>query len=264
MRHNKTRFRPSFHIVRLFPNLLTLVGLCAGLSSIRYALYGKWETAVILIIIAASIDGLDGRLARMLHSTSNFGAYLDSLCDLVNFGVAPALTLYLWKTGEARGFGWAFVLLFVVCAALRLARFNTSLDDENPRIGADRFFVGIPAPAGAGLALMPIMISFWAEENFKFSLRDNFFLFQPSFLSLYLGVVAVMMASRVPTFSAKKIAIKTKYLSPIVILLVLSIIALIIDPWLTFPLLGGLYLLSIPFSIYSHHRLKRRHNPIDS
>ena len=140
--------------------MVTIAGLCCGLSAMRFAIDGRFETAVTLLVASAVIDGMDGRIARLLNSTSTFGAHLDSLSDFVCFGVSPAIVLYMWKLYTLRGIGWAMVLFFAVCCVLRLARFNTNLDDELVEPWQKKFFTGVPAPAGAMLALMPLVASF--------------------------------------------------------------------------------------------------------
>src|SRR5262249_52979257 len=145
---------------RLIPNMLTVIALCAGLTGIRYALLDKWEAAVIAILVAGILDGLDGRIARLLNGASKFGAELDSLSDFVSFGVAPALPPYYWTLKDRRGIGWALALVFSVCGALRLARFNPRIDNPDLPAWTGKFFTGVPAPAGAGLALTPMVVSF--------------------------------------------------------------------------------------------------------
>src|SRR3954468_9925638 len=153
----RPRFKgPSFN--RVVPNLMTMIGLCAGLTAMRFALEGRFGAAAVAITVAGAIDGLDGRLARMLKATSRFGAEFDSLSDFVCFGVAPAFTLYLWSLQSAGGFGYMPCLMFAVCMALRLARFNASLDGAPRPAYAYNFFTGVPAPAGAGVALFPLFL----------------------------------------------------------------------------------------------------------
>ena len=149
----------------VIPNLITVLALCSGLTGIRFALQERWEFAVAAIGLAAILDTLDGRMARLLKGQSRFGAELDSLSDFISFGVAPALILFFWTTNTIGGFGWMSVLFFSTCMALRLARFNTKLDDLDPKPFASRFFSGVPAPAAAGLACLPIILSF--EVDFE-------------------------------------------------------------------------------------------------
>ena len=162
----RVRVQPMhFSFNRMIPNVLTVLALCAGMTAIRLAIVGKFETAVAAIIVAGILDGLDGRIARLLKGTSTFGAQLDSLSDFVSFGVAPAVMLYVWTMDQFHGFGWAIVLIFAVCCALRLARFNTQLGQELPPY-AYNFFTGVPAPAGAGLAMVPMFAAFEFGDTF--------------------------------------------------------------------------------------------------
>lgn len=240
----------SLPISKLLPNMVTLMTLCFGLSSIRFALISKWEFAVTFILIAAFLDGIDGRLARMLNASSNFGAQLDSLADFVNFGVAPAFVLYLWTVDEIhlKGVGWALVLFYSICCAIRLARFNTNLDDEDLPEWSDRFFIGIPSPVGAALAIAPMTLSFqFGYEFFR----------TPEWIGLYMALIAILMASRIPTISIKKIAIRREFASLTLVIAGLLIAALIIEPWITLPAIGLIYVLSIPFSCISYYRLQK-------
>lgn len=227
--------------------MVTLAGLCAGLSSVRFALLGRWDIAVSLIIVATIIDGMDGRIARMLKSTSKFGAELDSLCDFLNFGVAPALVVYMWKTHDVRGLGWAMVLFFAVCCALRLARFNSEIDNKPADPWKERFFTGVPSPAGAGLALLPLMLSFEVGEG----LHTN-----PFFLCVYEGVIGLLMASKIPTFSMKKMKIRHDQVLGIMLATGLLITFMVIEPWITLASCGGIYLLTLPFSAWKYRRLE--------
>ncbi len=246
----------SFHFGKLFPNIITILGLCLGLSAIRFALLEKWEIAVAFIVIAAFVDGMDGRIARMLNSTSSFGAQLDSLCDLINFGISPALVVYLWKTHEMRGIGWAIVLFFVVCAAIRLARFNTDLDESHNTEWSKHFFVGIPSPAAAGLSLLPLILTFFFNERNEGETMEFFFT-TPQFVGIYVSIIAILMISRIPTFSVKKLAIRKKELVvPTLLLAALFTIAFIVEPWLTLPIMGFLYIISIPLSILMFYKEK--------
>ena len=238
---------------RLFPNMVTLLGLCAGLSAIRFALNDRWEMAVTFIVIAAFIDGVDGRLARLLNSTSKFGAELDSLSDFVNFGVTPALVLYLWKIDELhiRGLGWALTLFFIICMAIRLARFNTMIENAEQPKWMDGFFNGIPAPAGAGLSIIPMMLSFQIGHGFWE---------QPAIVSIYMAIIALLIASTIPTFSSKKIRIPHELVSIALIVFAIMLIALIIEPWITLPLMGVAYATSIPLSVLYYYKLKHTKN----
>jgi CDP-diacylglycerol---serine O-phosphatidyltransferase len=248
--------KSGFPLSRLFPNIVTLMGLCIGLFALKHAMMGQWQTAVMLIIIAAFVDGIDGRLARMLNASSDFGAQLDSLTDFVNFGVAPALTLYLWRGHEIKAVGWAIALFFIISAALRLARFNVALSDDGDEFDAqvrDKFFQGIPAPCGAALCLIPMILTFLFDEKLGYQPFD----ITPIMVVLYMVLIAFCMVSRIPTISVKKIKIKKEYATIFMAGAALFIISLILEPWITLPLLGISYLSTIPFSIWQYYSFKR-------
>src|SRR5258708_29231219 len=207
MRRPRVRVRPigPLSLTRLIPNILTLLALCAGMTAIRLALTGKFESAATAIIIAGILDGIDGRIARLLKGTSPLGAQLDSLSDFVSFGVAPAVLLYIWTMQTLQSLGWAIVLLFGVCCALRLARFNTQIGADLPPY-AYNFFTGVPAPAGAGLALIPMLAQFeFGWDGFR----------APWFGAVVLAATAALMVSRVPTFSMKRIHIPREWALPL-------------------------------------------------
>lgn len=235
-------------ISRLFPNVITIIAICFGFTSIRYALSEQWDIAANFIIIAGFLDVVDGRLARFLKATSNFGAQLDSLADFVNFGIAPALVLYLWilEKIEIQGLGWALALSYVVCTTIRLARFNSDLVDENRPDWKNGFFTGIPSPAGAYLAIMPVMLSFET---------DILHYVNPLAIGIYFVIVGIVMASRVPTFATKKLIIRKENISLVLVLVGLLVGAIIIKQWVILPILGVLYLCSIPFSIRSYRKM---------
>ena len=201
----RRRVRLSAQPLRnLIPNMITILALCAGMTGVRYGLDGRFELAVSLIVAAGVLDGLDGRSARMLNSTSKIGAELDSLADFLSFGVAPALLVYLWTLNDVRGVGWAVGMLYATCCALRLARFNSEVDlPDRPR-WTYFFFTGIPAPAAAALALTPMMLSF-VTGGWSRSWPLN---------AVVLVFVAVMMVSRVPTFSLKRVRVQPDMVLP--------------------------------------------------
>ncbi|WP_374372919.1 CDP-diacylglycerol--serine O-phosphatidyltransferase [Dongia sp.] len=234
-------------INRLIPNMLTLCALFAGLTSIRFALLERWDYAVIAILISAVFDALDGRIARLLDSASKFGAELDSLSDFVSFGVAPAVIMFLWSTQEVKGVGWALVLAFSACMALRLARFNTKLDNADLPAWHSRFFTGVPAPAAAGLVLMPLIA--WLEFGFTF-LRS------PAFVGLVIIGVAGLAVSRLPTFSFKRVRISQRLVLPTMTAVAIYASLLVSLPWATlfFTLLA--YICTIPVAYQTHHRLQ--------
>lgn len=237
----------TLHISRLIPNLITITSICFGLTSIRFALDGKWEVAVSLIIIAGLLDVVDGRVARMLNVSSKFGAQLDSLADFINFGVAPALVMYfaLFNQIELRGAGWGLVLFYIICTCLRLARFNTVLEDENKPAWVDHYFVGVPAPAGAFLIVMPLMF------DIKFGIFDTISIIP---FYIYTVFIALLLISRIPTFSTKKMTIKKEYVVFVLIAFALIVVSLITEPWIFLPIIGLVYLGLIPFSYRSHKK----------
>lgn len=240
-----------FPLRRLFPSIVTIAAICFGLTSIRYALKQQWEVAVAFVIIAGFLDVLDGRLARFLKATSNFGAQLDSLADFVNFGVAPAIIIYLWELNKipTKGLGWAFALFYSICSAIRLARFNSDLSEEDRPAWRDGFFTGVPAPMGAYLGLLPMIISFESHST-EF--------FHPLAIGLYLDVIALLMASRMPTFATKKTAIPKEYISIFLVCFGLLVGVIIIQPWISLSILGLLYISSFPFSIRSFKKMSSK------
>jgi len=239
-------------INRLIPNMLTVMALCAGLTSVLYALHARWEFAVIAIVVAGVLDGLDGRIARLLNGQSKFGAELDSLSDFVSFGVAPALLMYQWHLSSLKGAGWALTLAFAVCCALRLARFNTKLDNTDLPAWTSRFFVGVPAPAGAGLALIPIMLTF----EFGPGYFDH-----PYFVGAVMLGVALLMVSRVPTYSIKRIRIPHQHVMATLLVFGLLAAMFVSIPWLTLLGVGAVYIASIPPAIIAHRRLSAQQPP---
>lgn len=238
---------PGLSINRLIPNILTLLALCAGLTSIRFGLHGAWEKAVLAIILAGILDGLDGRVARLLHGTSKFGAELDSLSDFVSFGVAPAMLMYLWTMQGAGGLGWAIVLLYTVCCGLRLARFNTMLGQADLPPYAYNFFTGVPAPAAAGVVLLPMVASFEFGRGF---------FDRPTVVAVFLLGVSFLMVSTIPTFSFKKVRIPNAWVLPILLIIGLLAAFLVTEPWKTLVVIGAGYVALIPVSIRSFRRLK--------
>ena len=248
IRFRERRLR-ELSLTRLSPNIVTVLALCAGLTAIRFALRGEWQSAVIAIGVAALFDASDGRLARLLGASSRFGAELDSLSDVISFGVAPAVMLYVWCMSDAGSLGWALVLLYAVCVALRLARFNTRLDDPMPP-WANRFFTGVPAPAGAGLVLLPMMLSFqdWTGSG----------IFSHWFLNaLVLVTISMLLVSRVPTFSFKRIKVPQHGVLPLLLLVGLAAAFLVGAPWATLTVIGLAYAASIPLSVRAYRRLAR-------
>ncbi|MEQ8353948.1 MAG: CDP-diacylglycerol--serine O-phosphatidyltransferase [Kiloniellaceae bacterium] len=235
----------ALSVNRMIPNALTLLALCSGLTAIRFALLGRWEAAVVAVLVAMLFDGLDGRIARLMGATSELGAQLDSLSDVIAFGVTPAVLMYLWTLSDAGGVGWAACLVYAACCALRLARFNTALGEENPAPLASRYFVGVPAPAAAALALLPLTLSFVTGPSF---LRSD------AVGVLVLVGVALLMVSRVPTFSAKRLKLQAPHRLFVMIGMVVFVALLIGETWITVSIITLAYLISIPVSALQHRR----------
>lgn len=238
----KAKLGPT-SFIRLLPNLITLSALVVGMNSIRFALDGKWDYAAACIIISTFLDAADGRVARMLGATSPFGAELDSLSDFANFGVAPALISYLWayQRFEFKLFAWSAILLFVICMVIRLARFNVGAGSNT---NSKNFFVGVPAPMGAMLFITPIIIDFDIAANFRFDVRSYMF-----FVTCYQIAMALLVTSRIPTFSFKNSEIKPEYIWICMLGFAAFIISLIIYPWYLIPIVSLLYLFTIPLSV---------------
>jgi CDP-diacylglycerol--serine O-phosphatidyltransferase len=237
----------DFSVNRMVPNVLTVLAVCAGMTAIRFAVNGKFEAACYAIIVAGIFDGLDGRIARLLRSTSRFGAELDSLSDFISFGVAPAVVLYLWTMSAFQSIGWAIVLIFAVCCALRLARFNTQLAAEPPPWAAG-FFTGAPAPAGAGLLLLPMFISFeWGDWIAR----------SPYLNGVWITGVALLMISTVPTVSLKRIRILPDFVVPTLLGIGLLAGLFTTAPWPTLTFIGAVYIASIPLTVRASLRLRR-------
>jgi CDP-diacylglycerol---serine O-phosphatidyltransferase len=245
------RIAPRFKgepINTLIPNILTVLALCSGMTSIRFATLDQFEWAVICIVIAGIFDGLDGRMARFLGGTSKFGAELDSLSDFAAFGVAPAVLVWYWSLRYTGGIGWAVCLLYATCCALRLARFNTAIGDATLPPYAYRYFQGVPAPAGAGLALLPMMIEF----QMGFGVLQKTYFAGP-----WMVLIALLMISRIPTFSMKSIKIPKEYVLPVFVALAVLTAAVASYPWIVLSIIGSWYLLSIPVSVRNYQFLKR-------
>lgn len=244
--------KDHFPLIRLLPNVVTMIGLCAGLSAIRAAIAGDWLQAVSLLLFAGFLDGIDGRLARFLNSASEFGAQLDSLVDFVNFGVVPGFIVYMWVNSFANtgGVGWALVLFFAICMSIRLARFNVALNKEAKNlILAKYFFKGIPAPCGAAMAMLPLVLSFQFGEDYFFT--------DPLVVLCYDFVLAILVASTLPTISIKKIPVKNEYVYLTLMILGLIVIGLVIEPWLTLAIVGITYACSIPITVFAYFHIKR-------
>ena len=253
-RQSRPRFRGhSFN--RLIPNILTMIGLCAGLSAMRLGLDGRFGLAAVALLFAACIDGLDGRIARLLRATSHFGAEFDSLSDFLCFGVAPPFILYLWSLHNGGPYGFLPCILFTVCMALRLARFNTSIagPSEQPTY-AYNFFTGVPAPAGAGLALFPLFVGLEAHKLQWFGLFTA--VNHPMFVGLMEVGVAFLLVSTLPVWSFKNFKVRAEYVLPILLGVCGFVAVLVADPWAALAAAGLIYLIMLPFSRRSFRRLK--------
>jgi CDP-diacylglycerol---serine O-phosphatidyltransferase len=238
---------------RMLPNLMTLLGLCIGLSSIRLALDGSFGNAVIAIAVAGVIDGLDGRLARLLKATSRFGAEFDSLADFLCFGIAPALVIYIWSLQPWGAIGFLPPLIYASAMALRLARFNAALDSAPRAAFAYNFFTGVPAPAGAGLALFPLFLGLEADHlHFVWLSAAAAF---PLFTGAVLIIVALLCVSTLPVWSFKNFKIPMQSILPLLLGVVVFAAIIFADPFAAGALLGIAYMIMLPFSLRSYRRL---------
>jgi CDP-diacylglycerol---serine O-phosphatidyltransferase len=237
----------------LVPNLITLLALCSGVTAIRLGMEGRYELAVGAVIIAIVLDAIDGRLARLLKGTSRFGAELDSLADFVNFGVAPAMLIYMWSLNSLKSLGWLVALCLAICCALRLARFNVAIDDPDKPAWMMNFFTGAPAPAGAGLAMAPMYLGFLGLISDGHSVA---WVVLP-----YIAAVALLMVSRVPTFSAKTLGsrISRDLVLPLLGVASLVIVSLIAFTWEMLTAMSVLYIALLPFGVRSYRRHKAQY-----
>ena len=246
----RRRFR-LIPVRMLLPNLITLLALCAGLTAIRLAVEDKLEWALAAIVFAATLDGIDGRIARLLKGTSKFGAELDSLTDFVNFGVTPALIVYFWSLHELKSACWLAAMVFAICTGLRLARFNVMIDDPNRPAWAGNFFVGVPAPAGAITVLLPIYIYFLGVPRFSF---------EGPVILVYTLAIAFLMVSRVPVFSGKRVGkrVAPEMVLPVFVAVVLFFALLVAYPWVVLTTGTILYLAALPFGWLAYREYQRR------
>ncbi len=244
----RRRFR-AIPVRMLVPNIITLLALCAGLTAIRLTIEGRIELALGLIVFAAVLDGIDGRVARLIKGQSRFGAELDSLADFVNFGVTPALILYFWKLNEVSNVGWIAVMVFAISGGLRLARFNATMDDPNKPAYAENFFTGVPAPAGALCVLLPIYLSLLGAPTVPAIV-----------IALYVLAIAFLMVSRVPVFSGKKVGsrVPREMVLPVIVFVILFIALLIGYPWHVLSAGTVLFLGSLPIGWMSYREHERR------
>lgn len=241
----KKRFR-AIPVRVLLPNLITLLSLCAGLTAIRLAIEGRLEWALGAIVFAAILDGVDGRLARMLKGQSRFGAELDSLADFVNFGVVPGLILYFWGLNELGSVGWIASLVFAICMVLRLARFNVMADDPTKPAWAGNFFTGVPAPAGAIIVMLPIYLNLLGMQRLTIVAL------------LYTLIVSFLLVSTLPVFSGKQFGkrVPPDRVLPIFVVVVLFVALLVSYPWWVLAIGTVFYLASLPFGYLAYQRYK--------
>ena len=243
----RRRFRP-IPVRMLVPNFITLLAICAGLTAIRLSTEGRMDLAVYAIVFAAVLDGVDGRVARMIKGQSKFGAELDSLADFVNFGVAPGLILYFWQLHELNNGGWIAAMVFAISGGLRLARFNASIDDPDKPAFAANYFTGVPAPGGAILALLPVYLAFLGIPK------------APAMLTAaYTLLIAFLMVSRLPVFSGKsvKMRVPPEMVLPVFVSVVFFIALLIGYPWHILSFCSVLYLMSLPLGWKSYRDHER-------
>jgi CDP-diacylglycerol--serine O-phosphatidyltransferase len=235
----------------LLPNMLTLIGVCIGLTSIRFALSGEFHLAIIAIIFAALIDGLDGRIARLIKGTSKVGKELDSLTDMISFGVAPAFIMYFWKLSSFGRLGWLLCLIYVICVALRLARFNVNSNQEPS--WRDNFFEGVPSPAGGILVLTPLIIS----------LTDLNYINNNIVVPAFFIITSLLLISKFPTYSFKKIVIQRKATIFLLFGIILFFGLMLVYPFIMISLSAIIYLLLLPISYFNYQKLKKQNNDND-
>lgn len=244
----RRRFR-QIPVRMLVPNVITLLAIAAGLTAIRLSTEGRMELAVAAIVFAAVLDGIDGRVARMIKGQSKFGAELDSLADFVNFGVAPALILYFWQLNEIHNVGWIAVMIFAISGGLRLARFNAAMDDPNTPPYAANYFTGMPAPAGAIVVMLPVYLSFLSFPAWPAALT-----------ALFTLAIAVLMVSRLPVFSGKSVRLRVApdLVLPLFVAVVFFVALLIGFPWHILSIGSAAFILSLPFGWKSYRDHARR------
>lgn len=236
---------------KMIPNLITLTALAAGMTAIRFAIQERWEAAIIAIVVAAFMDAFDGAAARLLKAQSKLGAELDSFSDFLCFGVAPALVVFLWTLDTWPKWGWPIALVFAMSVALRLSRFNIAADEKNPDDALSKYFTGVPSPIGAGLCILPMIVSFQAEGT------ELAYVSNPKAVGIWCIIVAGMMVSNIPTFSSKQMKVSYRMKFPVLALAAIMIAGLINEPWPTLTLMGIVYLFAMPFGV-RHYNKKAR------
>lgn len=237
----------------MLPNAITAAALCAGLTGIRFAIAEQWELAIFAVVLAGVLDGIDGRIARLLNAQSRFGAELDSLADSISFGVSPAIILFLWSLQDLPRIGWFAALAFAICCALRLARFNAQIDvDHQPHKSAG-FLTGVPAPVGAGLAFTPMYL--WMATG------DDMFR-EPVWLGVWLAAIAFLMISNMATLSWASIRPRRGIRMGLILLVALAFTALLMEPWWTLTAISVIYLVLMPYGLVKYGRIKRQRQTV--
>jgi CDP-diacylglycerol--serine O-phosphatidyltransferase len=246
----------KFPLHKMIPNMITLAAMAAGMTSIKLSIVGKWEHAVIAIVAAAFMDAFDGAAARLLKAQSKLGAELDSFSDFICFGVAPALVVYQWSLHEIPRWGWPIALIFAMAVALRLARFNIATDEKDPNDPLSKYFTGVPSPLGAGLAILPMIVSFQLSDDpaSKWDAIGRSQIGNPHLIGLWLLIVAAMMVSNMPTFSTKQVKVSEKMKVPVLAFAGILIVCLINEPWPTLTLMGVVYLTALPFGLWHYNK----------
>lgn len=245
----KRPLRRGIPLRTVAPNAVTALALCSGLTAVRFAIAGDWQMALAAIVIAGVLDGLDGRIARLLRGESRFGAELDSLSDVIAFGVAPALVLFLWSLVDVPRYGWIFALAYTVCAALRLARFNAAIDATDQPHKSAGFLTGVPAPAAAGLALLPVYLWLVTDEE----------LFRSAFtVAPWLAFIAFLMISNIATYSWSSMRLRPNIRFEALAGVAIMFGALLSAPWATLTVVCVAYLALIPFSVRSYRRVMQQ------
>lgn len=243
------RLKRGLSLRGLVPNAITVAALCSGLTGIRFGIVGDWEKAALAVIFAGLLDGIDGRIARLLKAQSRFGAELDSLADSLSFGMAPALILFLWSLQDLPRFGWFAALALAICCALRLARFNAQIDmDEQPHKSAG-FLTGVPAPVGAGLAFLPLFL--WLATGWSWAR-------EPVIVAVWAAIIAFMMISNVATLSWASLRPRRNIRLEMLALAGLVFAALLTEPWWTLVAICGVYLATMPFGMIGYAKVKRQ------
>jgi CDP-diacylglycerol--serine O-phosphatidyltransferase len=245
------RERRGIPLRAVVPNAITALALCSGLTAVRFGIAEEWDRAIAAIVIAAVLDGMDGRIARMLRGQSRFGAELDSLSDVIAFGVSPAIVLHLWSLQYWPRFGWIFALAYAVCMALRLARFNARIDSEDQPHKSAGFLTGVPAPAGAGLLLLPIYL--WLASDREWTWLHDFRLVAP-----WAALVAFLVISSVATYSWTSFRLRRNVRLEAILVVAIVGGALFSAPWETLSVLALVYLATIPLSILSYSKVRRQ------